>query len=309
MTSIAAIGAPSPPPRPRRPFFRWVLRGLGVLLPPLLTIVILLWIVRTIVYYVLEPVTDGARAVLASQLADIRPEEELAAAKKTTNPTIVELDGRPYKRLSNGQYVPLEVYQTVEQNLGAEPMPATGRGIYDRYIELTYLQPYIAIPIFLVLFLGLMYLLGSFLAVGIGRALWNGFERAFYRVPLFRNVYSSVKQVTDFMVKEKPVQFHRVVAVEYPCQGVWSVAFVTGEGISEVRAAAGEALLTLLVPTSPMPLAGYTVLARRREVVDLDLTVDQACQYIISCGVVVPPPKVKSDGSRSIEAPVARGAH
>jgi uncharacterized membrane protein len=309
MTSTAALGVPSPP-RLRRPFFRWVLRGLGVLLPPLMTIVILFWIGRTIVYYVLEPVTDGARSVLSWSLSDIRREEDLAAAQKTANPTVVEVDGRPFKRLPSGQYIPLEVYQTVERNLGSEPMPTTGPAVYDRYVDLKYLRPYIVVPIFLVLFLGLMYLLGNFLAVGIGRALWNSFERTFYRLPLFRNVYSSVKQVTDFMVKENPVQFHRVVAVEYPCQGIWVVAFVTGEGMQDVRAAAGEPLLTLLVPTSPVPVAGYTVLARRREVVDLDLTVDQACQYIISCGVVVPPPKgVTSDGSRSIEIPAGRGVH
>jgi uncharacterized membrane protein len=84
------------------------------------------------------------------------------------------------------------------------------------------------------------------------------------------------------------LQFTRVVAVEYPARGIWSLAFVTGEGIPAIEGVVGEAVLSVLIPTSPMPVTGYTSLVPKREVIDLDLTVDQAVQYIVSCGVVVP---------------------
>src|SRR5262249_55211395 len=160
----------------------------GVLLPPLMTIVILVWIGRTIVYYVLDPVQMGAREVLSRTIADVRRDDELPGARKTADPTIVEFEDQRFKRLPSGQYVRLDGILTVERNLGSEPLPTTGRGLYDRYVEVQYLRPYIVVPIVLIVFLALMYLLGSFLAVGIGRAIWNSLERAFYRLPLVSNV-------------------------------------------------------------------------------------------------------------------------
>jgi uncharacterized membrane protein len=102
-------------------------------------------------------------------------------------------------------------------------------------------------------------------------------------------VYSSVKQVTDFVFNERRIGFNRVVAVEYPRQGIWAVAFVTGEGMLDVRAAANEPVLSVLIPTSPIPGTGFTVVVRKSEVLDLNMTVDQAIQYLVSCGVVIPP--------------------
>ena len=135
-----------------------------------------------------------------------------------------------------------------------------------------------------------MYFLGKFFAAGIGRWIWRLFEGFIERLPVIRKVYSSVKQVTDYVFDEqRRVGFSRVVAVEYPRQGVWAIAFVTGEGLLDVSAAANEPVLSLLIPTSPVPGTGFTAMARKSEVLDLNMTVDEAIQYIVSCGVVVPP--------------------
>jgi uncharacterized membrane protein len=115
------------------------------------------------------------------------------------------------------------------------------------------------------------------------------------RVPVVRNVYSAVKQVTEFLVRERAVEFRRVVAVEYPRRGVWAIAFVTGEGLPDVGAAANEPVLSLLIPTSPMPATGLTAMVRKSDVIDLNITLDQAIQYIVSCGVVVPPHQPSQD--------------
>jgi len=134
----------------------------------------------------------------------------------------------------------------------------------------------------------MLYFLGRFLAYGVGRVLYLALERSITQLPIIRTVYSSVKQVTDFVFSENETQFNRVVAVEYPRQGIWSIGFVTGEGMLDVRQAAGEPIISILIPTSPMPATGYTITVRKSETIELDITVDQAFQFIVSCGVVVP---------------------
>ncbi len=102
-------------------------------------------------------------------------------------------------------------------------------------------------------------------------------------------MYSSVKQVTDFMFTERELEYTRVVAVEYPRKGIWTVAFVTGDSLPNFATSPEEPLVSLLIPTSPMPFTGFTITVKKSETIDLDLTLDQAFQFIVSCGVVAPP--------------------
>jgi uncharacterized membrane protein len=90
------------------------------------------------------------------------------------------------------------------------------------------------------------------------------------------------------VLTEREIEFNRVVAVQYPRKGIWSIGFVTGESMADIRAAANEPVLSVLMPTSPMPVTGFTVTVMKSEAVDLNVTVDQAIQFIVSCGVVVP---------------------
>jgi uncharacterized membrane protein len=91
------------------------------------------------------------------------------------------------------------------------------------------------------------------------------------------------------------------VAVEWPRKGVWSLGLVTGESMQDIEAAANEPVLSVLVCTSPMPMTGFTVTVRKCETVDLNISIDQAFQFIISCGVVVPAQQVRK--LRAPEAP------
>ena len=135
--------------------------------------------------------------------------------------------------------------------------------------------------------------LGKFMAAGIGRIFVGAFERGILQLPLVRNVYSSVKQVSDFLFSPRQIEYTRVVAVEYPRTGIWSLGLVTGESMIDIRAAANEPVLSVLVPTSPMPITGYTINVRKSEAIDLNITIDQAFQFIVSCGVVVPPQQLQ----------------
>ena len=86
------------------------------------------------------------------------------------------VEGRTYYRLDDGSFVPKQVYDRVVQNAEGESFPQTGKAVYRRYVELTYLRPYYAVPFFLVVFILFLYLLGKFMAAGIGSFFWGRFE-------------------------------------------------------------------------------------------------------------------------------------
>jgi uncharacterized membrane protein len=133
-----------------------------------------------------------------------------------------------------------------------------------------------------------VYILGRFVASFVGRKLLQLIDRWFFRLPVLKAVYPSIKQVTDFLLSEKKLEFSRVVAVEYPRRGMYSVAFVTGAGLSTITDTNGGEWLTVFVPTSPTPVTGYTLIVRRTEVIDLPLSVDDALRFTISGGVIAP---------------------
>ena len=163
----------------------------------------------------------------------------------------------------------------------------------QRYVDLRWLTPQIVVPVFTCIFILAMYLLGKFLAARMGRLVWGGLEKVIDRLPLIRNVYGSVKQVTDFIFSESNVEYTRVIAVEYPRKGIWSLGLVTGESMLDIASAANEPVLSVLIPTSPAPFTGYTITIRRSEALDLNITIDQAFQFVVSCGVVVAPQQME----------------
>jgi len=129
------------------------------------------------------------------------------------------------------------------------------------------------------------YFVGTF----IGNRLARFLDAWMTRMPILRRIYPGAKQVSEFFFAEKTVEFRRVVAIEYPRRGLWSIGFVTGRGLKAVADHADQELLTVFVPSSPTPVTGYIVAVPRREVIDLDITVDQAFQFTLSGGVIVPP--------------------
>ncbi len=271
-------------------FRRAVLRGLGVLLPPLLTVVIFLWVGSTVVRYILTPLEDAARYVLVEYASDIKPRDAFPA-ERVVQGRVATPDGE-YIRTGDRQFVPTLVYSEVQENLGSATMPDSAKGVYELYMEHRWLRREVVIPIFTCGFILVLYLLGKFLAAGVGRFFWSQFERIIDRLPIVRNVYSSVKQVTDFVFTDPDLEYTRVVAIEYPRRGIWTVAFVTGESMLDIESAANESVMSVLVPTSPMPFTGFTVTVKKSETLDLNITLDQAFQFIVSCGVVVPPQQI-----------------
>lgn len=268
-----------------RPFRSTVLRGLGVLIPPLLTVVILVWVISTIQTYLLEPVNRGACEAIVWLLSG-----NLREGLPITEPVqgLAKTDGILYKQMPDGRFVRLSIYDKVQQNSDSEALPGTAKGVLQRYVEIKYLQPQYAIPCILAVFILLVYLLGKFMAAGIGSFIGHRFDMAIQRLPLVRSVYKATKQVSDFFFSERQIQFTRVVAVEYPRPGMWSLAFVTSDGLSDIRSAVNEPVLGVFIPSSPMPLSGYSLIVLKRDVVDLTMGIDEAIQYLVSCGLVMP---------------------
>jgi uncharacterized membrane protein len=271
---------PSPPPSRRGSFFRFrpsVLRGLALILPPVLTIVILVWIASTIELYLLNPVENVTREIWVQVTKDIR---EAPAGQRDP---VLNFDGQPYVRLASGEYIPEEVHSWLRSNL-YDLVPDKGEAAYRRYVAERYLRREVVVPVFLCVFVLVLYFLGKWLALGTGEF----FERAVRRLPLVRSVYSSVKKVTNFVLVDKQVQYKRVVAVEYPRKGIWSIGLVTSDSVSEVVTAAREPCVTVVLPGSPTPITGYCVMVPTRETYDLNMTIEQALQFYVSCGVAVP---------------------
>ncbi|MHC4542312.1 MAG: DUF502 domain-containing protein [Planctomycetota bacterium] len=132
--------------------------------------------------------------------------------------------------------------------------------------------------------------LGALLASYVGRSLWRTVEKFIMNTPVLRNVFPYVKQVTDFLLtnEEQKKLFSRVVAVEYPRKGIWSVGFVTGSGLEKVVNTVKREFLTVIIPTSPTPFTGFVITVQKRQTIDLDMTIEEALRFIVSGGVITP---------------------
>lgn len=152
----------------------------------------------------------------------------------------------------------------------------------------------------------IIYFIGLTLGTFIGRRLYARGERLVTRVPLVSRVYPSVKQVTDFFFSDGSdrIKFNRVVAVEYPRKGLWSVGLVTGSTMRAIQVAAGKECLTVFVPSSPTPFTGYVITVPESDTIDLGITIEDALKFAVSGGVLVPPSQqLRPDGEEPSHAP------
>lgn len=136
----------------------------------------------------------------------------------------------------------------------------------------------------------LFYFAGVIMSNVIGRQLKDRGEKIIDRVPLIRRVYPAVKQITDFFFgdSEQQLKFNRVVAVEYPRKGIYSVGLVTGDTMQSIETAMGETCLTVFVPSSPTPFTGYVITVPEKDTIDLGITIEDALKFAVSGGVLVP---------------------
>jgi len=251
-------------------------RGLGVLLPSVLTLWILIYAGLFVQRSVAEPINSGVRQLVIYALPQIVDEghipewfvvsdEQLARLKaerlREARPTIPDAQLREFAR---------------------------ARNLKEWWDERWYLR-----LVGLVVAIVLIYLAGRFLGGLIGKRIYVRLEGAFQRLPVVAQVYPHVKQVVEVFFggddSEERIKFNRVVLVEYPRRGIWTVGLLTGESMRDIEKSMGEEGVTVFIPSSPTPFTGYTITVPREEAIDLPITIDEALRFVVSGGVLVPP--------------------
>ena len=126
----------------------------------------------------------------------------------------------------------------------------------------------------------------------VGNRLLMLWELLLKRIPVVNSIYSSVKQVSDTLFSSSGNAFRKALLVQYPREGVWTIAFQTGVPGGDVKNHLSGDYVSVYVPTTPNPTSGFFLMLKREETIELNMSVDEALKYIVSMGVVAPPPSV-----------------
>lgn len=132
----------------------------------------------------------------------------------------------------------------------------------------------------------LLFFTGMLVTNFLGKRLVHFWDTLVAKIPLIRSIYSAIKQVLHTVFSSEGLAFRKVLLIEYPRRGSWSVAFLTGKGLPEARQHEGQDLLTVFVPTTPNPTSGFLIMVPASDAIELDMSVDAALKFVISLGVV-----------------------
>ena len=133
-----------------------------------------------------------------------------------------------------------------------------------------------------------MFVTGVFVTNIFGQWWVRQWDRVMHKIPIVKSIYSSVKQVSDTLFSSNGNAFREAVLVQYPRQGSWTIAFVTGKPGGEVASMLPGEFVSVYVPTTPNPPSGFFLMMQRADVVVLKMSVDETLKYVISMGVVGP---------------------
>jgi uncharacterized membrane protein len=134
----------------------------------------------------------------------------------------------------------------------------------------------------------IVFLTGAITANLIGQRLVHLWHEILHRIPVVNSIYSSVKQVSDTLFSSSGEAFRKTLLVQWPRQGMWTIAFLTGTPGSDVTRHLQGDFVSVYVPTTPNPTGGYFIIMPRQDVIELDMSVDTALKYVISMGVASP---------------------
>jgi uncharacterized membrane protein len=140
----------------------------------------------------------------------------------------------------------------------------------------------------LILTLLVLLVTGLLAANIVGRSMVGLWESLLDRIPVVRSVYSAAKNFAEIVFSDSGQSFKKVLLIEYPRKGVYSLAFQTATNLGEVQGRTGEEMICTFVPTTPNPTSGYIIILPKKDIIELDMEIDEALKMIISLGVVVP---------------------
>ncbi len=155
----------------------------------------------------------------------------------------------------------------------------------------------------LILTLLVLLITGLLAANIVGRSMVGLWESMLDRIPVVRSVYSAAKNFAEIVFSDSDQSFKKVLLIEYPRKGVYSLAFQTATNLGEVQGRTGEEMICTFVPTTPNPTSGYIIILPKKDVIELDMEIDEALKMIISLGVVVPAWRKDQIGELPLELP------
>ncbi|MBT8067838.1 MAG: DUF502 domain-containing protein [Gammaproteobacteria bacterium] len=154
-----------------------------------------------------------------------------------------------------------------------------------------------------ILILIVILMTGVLVANFVGRFFVGGWESLLHRIPVVRPIYSAAKNFAEIVFSDSNDSFKRVLLIQYPRKGLYSLAFQTADQLGEVQGRTGEDVICCFVPTTPNPTSGFIIIVPRKDATVLDMEVDEALKMIISLGVVVPKWKKDKTGELPLELP------
>jgi uncharacterized membrane protein len=162
--------------------------------------------------------------------------------------------------------------------------------------------PYLDVVLTLLAAIVVLYLTGLIVTNILGRQLVSLWEAILERIPLVRSIYSAAKKFAEVLFADTGESFKKVLLIEYPRKGLYSLCFQTATELQEVQHRTNEEVLCVFVPTTPNPTSGLILMVPRRDVIELDMDVESALKMVVSLGVVVPPWK-RAPGTESLAPP------
>lgn len=307
-------------------FKKFFFRGLAILLPTVLTLWVLSFAYQFVAVNIAGPINAGVRAVIIgfSDWPEPRDSDYIDTFKEATPTRQQVWDyelARQLKGLDTGPdgkvLLPRPSGTLEDKDKNAlrlewqkqQPdmiFKARLHAFETKWESIRIGELRILNLIGVVLAIVLIYIAGVIVTSFIGRRLYRQGEKLIARVPLIRSVYPAVKQVTDFFFpgdSDEKVNFNRVVAVQYPRKGLWSVGLVTGDTMQFIEHAAGQPCLTVFVPSSPTPFTGYVITVPRADTIDLPISVEEALKFAVSGGVVIPQNQVIQRDTEQMDLP------
>jgi uncharacterized membrane protein len=195
---------------------------------------------------------------------------------------LVVITLRDYVAIPLGEALKLLIIHVEDRNADYY---TTGDGAKSFYGTVFKYAPWIGLVVGFVL----TFFIGALVATLFGKKIWKAVENLLIRLPVVNAIYPYAKQFTDFFSPgEGRPQFKNAVAFPFPAPGLWSIGFMTSDGMRHMNDATHKHLVCVFVPTAPTPFTGYVVFIPREDIIPLPITVDEALALIISCGVVMP---------------------
>ncbi len=154
----------------------------------------------------------------------------------------------------------------------------------------------------------LLLVTGVLTANFAGRSLVKAWESLLHRIPVARSIYSASKNFAEIVFSDSGNAFNKVLLVEYPRNGIYSLTFQTATEIGEIQGRTGEDVVCCFVPTTPNPTSGFIIVVPKKDAIELDMEVDEAIKLIMSLGVVVPTWSKQQTAELPLKMPNAEGA-